>query len=120
MKELALHAYVCCCFCFRNGYIDVINWLVRSGKVDPRMKDGHGRTLIFTAVVHNQPKVIQFLLNQVSGLTNIALASQTFGHDLDTQTIKNHQSGQPNIFVNNFLKCKFQAYDIFIIKVFQP
>ena len=31
---------------------------------------------------------------------------------LDTQTLKKHPSGHPNIFVKNFLKCESQAYII--------
>ena len=30
---------------------------------------------------------------------------------LDTQTLKKHPSGHPNLFVKNFLKCQSQAYN---------
>ena len=48
------------------GYTDVIHFLVISDLVNVRMIDSHERTLIFTAVMHNQPKVLQYFINRVS------------------------------------------------------
>lgn len=48
----------------RNGYIDVVNYLLRTGKVHPQARDGHERTLVFTAVMHDQPKLLKFLLSK--------------------------------------------------------
>ena len=48
------------------GYTDVIHFLVISGLVNVKLIDSHERTLIFTAVMYNQPKVLQYFINRVS------------------------------------------------------
>lgn len=50
----------------KHGYTDVIHFLVISGLVNVQQIDTHERTLIFTAVMHNQPKVLHYLINRVS------------------------------------------------------
>ena len=40
----------------------------------------------------------------------LILASRVSGCHLDTQTLKNHPSGHPNISVINFLQCQFRIY----------
>lgn len=49
----------------RRGYTDVVHYLNVGGYVDLRMIDNHERTLIFTAVMHNQPKLVQYLTSRV-------------------------------------------------------
>ena len=41
----------------------------------------------------------------------LVLASRVTECYLDTQTLKNHPSGHPKIFVRNFLKCQFLFYN---------
>ena len=50
----------------RNGYADVVNYLLRTGHVQATMKDLDNKGLLFTAVMNNQPKVLKFLLSHVS------------------------------------------------------
>lgn len=66
----------------RRGYTDVVHYLHIGGHVDLQMIDQHERTLIFTAVMHNQPKLLQYLvcrakpaidINHVSDTGNTAL-----------------------------------------------
>lgn len=59
------------------GYTDVIHYLVISGLVNVRMIDSHERTLIFTAVMHNQPKVLHYFINRVKPPININHPSDT-------------------------------------------
>ena len=47
------------------GYTDVIHFLVISGLINVQLIDSHERTLIFSAVMHNQPKVLHYLVNRV-------------------------------------------------------
>ena len=49
----------------RNGYIDVINYLLKSNKVSADYCDSHQRSLVFTAVMHNQPDVLSYLVKKV-------------------------------------------------------
>ncbi|WAQ97063.1 ANK3-like protein [Mya arenaria] len=65
----------------RHGYRDVIHYLHVGKYVDLTQVDSHERTLIFTAVMHNQPRVLQYLVkatpsinvNHVSNTGNTAL-----------------------------------------------
>lgn len=50
---------------YRNGYADVVNYLLKAGHVKATMKDLDGKGLLFTAVMHNQPKVLKYLLSHV-------------------------------------------------------
>ncbi|CAH1795219.1 unnamed protein product [Owenia fusiformis] len=61
----------------RHGYVDVIHYLIRMGKVDPRDVDDHSRTLIFTAVMHNQPRVLQFLVQKAKPKIDVNKISDT-------------------------------------------
>ena len=49
----------------RRGYTDVIHFLNVGQQVDLLFVDQHERTLIFTAVMHNQPRVLQYLTTRV-------------------------------------------------------
>ena len=51
------------------------------------------------------------MLHQLGEIHIIALARRASGCHLDTQTPKNHLSGQSKYFVGNFVRCKFQAYN---------
>lgn len=50
----------------RHGYTDVVHYLNVGQCLDFNMIDSHERTLIFTAVMHNQPKVLHYLITRVS------------------------------------------------------
>lgn len=52
----------------RRGFTDVVHYLHIGEYVDFRMIDGHERTLIFTAVMHNQPKLLQYLVTRVCSI----------------------------------------------------
>lgn len=49
----------------RHGYTDVVHYLNIGECLNFRMIDSHERTLIFTAVMHNQPKVLHYLVSRV-------------------------------------------------------
>lgn len=44
------------------GHDDVLYYLLSRGIIAPNMVDGLGRTLLFVAVAHNQPTVVELLL----------------------------------------------------------
>jgi hypothetical protein len=50
----------------RLGYVDVVHYYSVSGLVSLTDTDTHQRTTIFTAVMHNQPEVLHYLINRVS------------------------------------------------------
>ena len=59
-----------------------------------------------------QSSTTKKLTNQVLETEwTIALASRASAYLFATQTLKNHPSGHPKLFVRNFSKCKFQAYN---------
>ncbi|KAK3580734.1 hypothetical protein CHS0354_005744 [Potamilus streckersoni] len=59
------------------GYIDVVHYLIVSGQVDPQRIDEHGRTLIFNAVMHSRPKIVQYLISRVKPAIDVNRASDT-------------------------------------------
>lgn len=61
----------------RRGFTDVVHYLHIGEYVDLRMIDSHERTLIFTAVMHNQPKVLQYLVSRVKPTIDINHISDT-------------------------------------------
>lgn len=61
----------------RLGYVDVVHYYSVSGHVSLTDKDSHNRTTIFTAVMHNQPDVVHYLINRVKPKIDINLASDT-------------------------------------------
>lgn len=61
----------------RRGFTDVIHYLHIGEYVDLRKIDGHERTLIFTAVMHNQPKLLHYLVNKVKPAIDINHVSDT-------------------------------------------
>ena len=54
----------------RNGYADVVLYLIKSGLVKATIKSHDDKGLLFTAVQHNQPKVLKCLLTHVSSPPN--------------------------------------------------
>ncbi|XP_071107878.1 uncharacterized protein [Haliotis cracherodii] len=54
----------------RLGYVDVLHYLLVGGHVKPHHLDSHQRSLIFTAVMHNQEKVLHYLLTRVHPAIN--------------------------------------------------
>ena len=50
----------------RLGFVDVLHYYMTSNLVSPYFKDSHNRTYLFTAVMHNQPSVLHYLINRVS------------------------------------------------------
>ncbi|XP_052265497.1 uncharacterized protein LOC127867994 isoform X2 [Dreissena polymorpha] len=62
---------------FRRGFVDVVHYLHIGKYVDLHMVDSHERTLIFTAVMHNQPKILQYLVLKVKPPININHVSDT-------------------------------------------
>lgn len=59
------------------GYTDVIHFLVISKLVNVQSIDSHERTLIFTAVMHNQPKVLHYLIHRIKPAIDINHPSDT-------------------------------------------
>ena len=49
----------------RHGYTDVVHYLNVGDHLNFRMIDCHERTLIFTAVMHNQPRILNYLITKV-------------------------------------------------------
>ncbi|XP_022095498.1 uncharacterized protein LOC110981841 [Acanthaster planci] len=46
------------------GFVSVLHYLVRSGKLDVDSVNKDDRSLVFEAVMHNQPKVLHYLLSK--------------------------------------------------------
>ena len=46
-----------------------------------------------------------------TSICSMVLASRASGRHLNAQTLKTHPSGYPKLFMRNFLKCQFQAYN---------
>ncbi|XP_070581122.1 uncharacterized protein [Ptychodera flava] len=61
----------------QHGYAEVLFYLMKCKKLDPKVTDAHGRTLIFTSVMHNQPIVLSFLLTKVQVKADVNLAADT-------------------------------------------
>ena len=49
----------------RLGYVSVLYYLVKSGKVEASIRDHQGRTLVFAAVMHQQQHVLHYLVTKV-------------------------------------------------------
>lgn len=49
----------------RHGYTDVVHYLNVGEHLNFKMIDSHERTLIFTAVMHNQAKILHYLVTRV-------------------------------------------------------
>ncbi|ESO87089.1 hypothetical protein LOTGIDRAFT_229258 [Lottia gigantea] len=84
----------------RHDYIDVIHYLIVSGRVNPNYTDNHNRTCIFTAVMHNKPKVVQYLLHRVKPAIDINLPSDTGNTALHAAANTGHYS-----VVSELLSC---------------
>lgn len=48
-----------------HGFVDVVHYLHSCGLVNLRQIDNQGRTLVFTAVMYNQLKTLQYLVTRV-------------------------------------------------------
>lgn len=59
-------------FNFRNGFTDVVHYLLKSGRISADFVDNRQRSLVFLAVIHRQPKVLQFLLSHVGAFVNVS------------------------------------------------
>ena len=66
LKVLLNTCWITFTIVFRHGYLDVVHYLLLSGKIRTTFKDPHNRTLLFTAVMSNQPRILKFLLYNVS------------------------------------------------------
>lgn len=55
----------------RLGFSDVMHYLVSCGHVDVTRSDLHGRSLLFSAVMHNQPEVVRYLVTRVGCLCRL-------------------------------------------------
>ncbi|CAC5402293.1 unnamed protein product [Mytilus coruscus] len=65
------------CQAIRLGFVDVVHYYNVSGHVSLKSIDSHDRTTIFTAVMHNQPDVLQYLINRVNPKINVNQAADT-------------------------------------------
>lgn len=61
----------------RLGFIDVIHYLLVNHHVDPSQTDSHRRSLVFSAVMHNQGPVLKYLVTQVNPPIEINLPADT-------------------------------------------
>lgn len=59
----------------REGYTDVIQYLISSKKVLPNQIDENGRSLIFIAVTMNKPEILSYLIKQIRPPININAAA---------------------------------------------
>lgn len=55
----------------RLGYSDVVHYYIVSGHINPQQVDSHNRTFIFTAVMHNQLDVLNYLMKRVRIFKNL-------------------------------------------------
>ena len=49
----------------RNDYAEVLHYLIMSKKFDPHRRDQHGKTLLFTAVMNENSKILTYLIKRV-------------------------------------------------------
>lgn len=61
----------------RLGFVDVVQYLVKSCQVDVTRSDTQGRSLLFSAVMHNQIEVVRYLATKVNSGLNVNQASGT-------------------------------------------
>lgn len=61
----------------RLGFRDVVHYLVSGGYVDVTRHDIHGRSLLFSAVMHNQVDVVHYLVTKVESALDVNEASDT-------------------------------------------
>lgn len=60
--DVKLKSYKECVF--KNDYAEVLHYLIVTKKLDPLEKDEHNRTLIFLAVMNDQPKILNYLIKR--------------------------------------------------------
>ncbi|XP_076446995.1 uncharacterized protein LOC143284211 [Babylonia areolata] len=61
----------------RLGFKDVVHYLVSGGYVDATRHDIHGRSLLFSAVMHNQVDVVHYLVTRVHSALDVNQPSDT-------------------------------------------
>ncbi|KAL4240026.1 hypothetical protein ACF0H5_000821 [Mactra antiquata] len=61
----------------RRGFTDVVHYLHVGDHVNLHLIDNHERTLIFTAVMHNQPKLLNYLITRVRPAIDVNHVSDT-------------------------------------------
>ncbi|KAL8593305.1 hypothetical protein ACOMHN_009958 [Nucella lapillus] len=61
----------------RLGFKDVVHYLVSGGYVDVTRHDIHGRSLLFSAVMHNQVDVVHYLVTRVDSALDVNEPSDT-------------------------------------------
>ncbi|XP_064612317.1 uncharacterized protein LOC135476265 [Liolophura sinensis] len=61
----------------RADFVDVVHYLLKCRHVDPQDTDSHGRTWIFTAVMHNSANVLVYLLNRVKPAIDVNQSTDT-------------------------------------------
>ena len=49
--------------------------------------------------------------NHFRPMATVFIASRALGHHYDTQTPRNHPSEHPKMFVRNYVKSQFQAFN---------
>lgn len=61
----------------RLGFHDVVHYFVGSGRMDLTKVDMHGRSLLFSAIMHNQPQIVKYLATRVHPALDVNQASDT-------------------------------------------
>lgn len=59
------------------GYVDVVHYLIKNGRVDVTRSDSHGRSLLFSTIMLNQPEVVQYLVTKAIKVVEVNQASDT-------------------------------------------
>ncbi|XP_067317291.1 uncharacterized protein SMIM10L3 isoform X1 [Anolis sagrei] len=69
VKERALQAV-------QLGYPDVLDYLVRSQKLDPGVVDGKNRNLLFLATIYDQSKILDYFLEMAFPIPDVNQAAE--------------------------------------------
>ena len=56
-------AYICYC---RKGFVELVHFLIKSGRVSADFVDAERRSLVFLAVLHKKSNILSLLLTHVS------------------------------------------------------
>nr|XP_014345355.1 PREDICTED: protein FAM220A isoform X2 [Latimeria chalumnae] len=62
--------------CVQLGYVDILDYLIKQQALDPCVLDKKKRSLVFLAVLHNQPKILEYLI-KVDPKLGVNQASET-------------------------------------------
>ncbi|XP_077979969.1 uncharacterized protein LOC144435256 [Glandiceps talaboti] len=89
------------------GYSEVLYYLMKSQRVSPLVKDSSNRTLMFTAVMYNQPVILSFLLTKVQPRADVNEPADTgntplhaaanLGYDTVVKTLVQKGHANPNV-----------------------